>query len=145
MRTELSLSDEWETPKELFEYLCYKYRFFPILDVCATKENSKCYRCYTKEDNGLFKSWCKKNWCNPPHSEIERWVKKAYKEFLENNSEIMMIIPANSITTIYSELCIWDIADICEPIFERPKFLRDGKQLDSAKSGYFVIIWRKWN
>ena len=142
MRTELSLSDEWETPKELFEYLRYKYRFFAILDVCATKENSKCHSYYMKEDNGLNKSWHKKNWCNPPHSEIELWVKKAYKEFLENNSETMMIIPANSITTIYSELCIWDIASICEPIFERPKFLRNGKQLDSARNGYFVIIWR---
>ena len=71
MRTELSLSDEWETPKELFEYLRYKYRFFPILDVCATKENSKCHSYYMKEDNGLNKSWHKKNWCNPPHSEID--------------------------------------------------------------------------
>ncbi|KKL88810.1 hypothetical protein LCGC14_1921050, partial [marine sediment metagenome] len=28
-RTELSLSDEWETAQELYDHLCKKYKIYP--------------------------------------------------------------------------------------------------------------------
>lgn len=50
-----SNTDEWATPKKLFEELDKKYHF--TLDPCATKENHKCNKYYTKEDDGLSKMW----------------------------------------------------------------------------------------
>ncbi len=154
-RSEVSKSDEWETPKALFEWLCARYQFYPKLDVCATIKNKKSdefipqtFDEYKKDEysgavyfNGLNANWFEKNWCNPPHSETELWVKKACKEFVENGYETMMIIPANSTTTSYAECCINGIAE-SYPIFERPRFKQDGKEKDVARNGYYVILWR---
>lgn len=151
-RSEASLSDEWETPKALFEWLCAKYNFYPKLDVCATKENKKCSAYLTLDEkdreafghNGLYSSWFDKNWCNPPHSETELWVKQACDVFLNEDKQTMMIIPANSICAGYSEACIEPHAEY-HPIFERPRFKQFGEQKDSARNSYFVVIWRRKN
>ena len=45
-RTELSLSDEWETPNELYDYLTSVYEFYPYCDVCADRLNTKCPNWY---------------------------------------------------------------------------------------------------
>ena len=64
----LSLDDEWETPKEYYDYLCERYNIHPTLDVCATAENRKCATYFTAADNGLNQRWEFDTWCNPPHS-----------------------------------------------------------------------------
>lgn len=48
-------SDEWETPQDLFDD--YDAMFDFDLDVCATPENAKCEKFFTKEDDGLTKKW----------------------------------------------------------------------------------------
>ena len=146
-RTELSLSDEWETPKQMFEWLCRKYNFSPSLDVCATKENKKCVLyCGVNGlyDDGLQATrWEKKNWMNPPHSQTEKWVKKACEQFQLFNYETMAMIPANSMCTSYAEACIEPHAE-WHMIFERPRFNQDGKpSKDPSRNSYFVVIWRK--
>lgn len=50
-----SESENWETPAELYRELNERYHF--ELDPCASAENHKCERYYTKEQNGLEKSW----------------------------------------------------------------------------------------
>ena len=142
MTTELSLSDEWETPKNLFEWLCCKYDFYPEIDVCATEKNSKCgMDFFDKASNGLTQQWCERNWMNCPHSETEKWVKKACQEFLCEDKETMSIIPANSMCTSYAEACIEPHAEY-HPIFERPKFKHDDEVKDPSRNSYFVVLWR---
>jgi site-specific DNA-methyltransferase (adenine-specific) len=41
-----SRSEEWETPKELFDELNLQFHF--TLDPCSTDENAKCKKHYTK-------------------------------------------------------------------------------------------------
>lgn len=48
-------SDEWGTPQDLFNELDQEFHF--TLDPCATDENHKCETYFTKEDDGLEKSW----------------------------------------------------------------------------------------
>lgn len=48
-------SDEWETPQDLFDD--YDAMFDFDLDVCATPENAKCEKFFTKEDDGLTQKW----------------------------------------------------------------------------------------
>ena len=50
-----SKSDEWATPQELFDELDREFHF--TLDPCATEENHKCEKYFTKEEDGCKKSW----------------------------------------------------------------------------------------
>lgn len=50
-----SKTDLWETPQYLFDKLNKKFHF--TIDVCATKENAKCKKYYTKEQDGLSQEW----------------------------------------------------------------------------------------
>jgi site-specific DNA-methyltransferase (adenine-specific) len=50
-----SASDEWETPQEFFDAVDAVFHF--TLNVCATHANAKCRHYYTKEDDGLSRSW----------------------------------------------------------------------------------------
>lgn len=71
-----SKTDLWATPQDLFDKLNAQYRF--TLDVCATPENAKCERYFTKEQNGLNQSWAgERVWCNPPYGRgIGEWVNR---------------------------------------------------------------------
>jgi len=75
-----SKSEEWETPQKLYDYLNLDYSF--TLDPCATLENTKCEKYFTRENDGLDKSWeGEKVFMNPPYGrDIKKWVKKAYEE-----------------------------------------------------------------
>ena len=72
-----SKTDMWSTPQDFFDELNAEFHF--TLDPCATKENAKCEKIYTKEDDGLSKSWDKEVvFMNPPYGrELGKWVKKA--------------------------------------------------------------------
>ena len=73
-----SESGEWETPPALYAALHAEFAF--NLDPAATVASAKCSRFYTKQDNGLSKSWKgERVWCNPPYGRgiIEAWVEKA--------------------------------------------------------------------
>jgi phage N-6-adenine-methyltransferase len=93
-------SDEWETPKDLFEKLDSQFHF--LLDVAATDLNHKCNHYYTKEIDGLKQNWPGVCWCNPPYSNTASWVKKAYNE-AQKGSIIVMLIPARTDTRWFHE------------------------------------------
>lgn len=89
-------SDEWATPKELFESLNREYSF--TLDACATKDNTKLPKFYTLDDDGLTKDWGGETvWCNPPYSEIGAWVKKC------SENRCVMLVPARTDTRYWHE------------------------------------------
>lgn len=50
-----SATDEWATPQDFFDKLDAEFHF--DLDVCATPENAKCARYYTKVQDGLKQPW----------------------------------------------------------------------------------------
>ena len=50
-----SKSDEWSTPKELFDELNKEFGF--TLDPCSTDDNHLCDKYYTVQDNGLDQAW----------------------------------------------------------------------------------------
>ena len=72
--------DEYSTPKKFFQMLEKKFGKF-TLDPCASADNTKCSLFYSKEDNGLLKSWKGNNvFCNPPYSNNKEWIPKCFKE-----------------------------------------------------------------
>lgn len=100
-----SNSDEWETPQELFNELDDEFHF--TVDACATDENHKCPRYYTKEDNGLLKDWGgERVWLNPPYSKIAMWVEKAFREGMKDNTVVVMLIPARTDTRYFHKFIL---------------------------------------
>lgn len=64
------------------------------LDVAAAAHNAKCDTYYTMEDDGLAQPWSGRVWCNPPYSDLGAWVAKAWEEWA-NCETIVMLVPAN--------------------------------------------------
>lgn len=99
MNTELMFSsktDLWETPQDLFDKLNNEFQF--TLDVCATPENAKCDKFYTKEQDGLKHPWKGTVWCNPPYGRgIGQWVRRALFAFV-SGSTVVMLLPARTDT-----------------------------------------------
>ena len=50
-----SNTSEWATPQAFFDELNKEFTF--TLDPCATADNAKCGRYFTKEVDGLKQSW----------------------------------------------------------------------------------------
>lgn len=73
--------NEWATPQWLFDYFDAQYGF--TLDPCATPDNAKCERYFTKKENGLIRSWGE-GWAfvNPPYGKglLGPWVEKVFTE-----------------------------------------------------------------
>ncbi len=76
-----SASDDWATPQDMFDRLNNLYKF--TIDVCASDENHKLPRYYTKDTNGLKQDWTGEIvWMNPPYGEpMPKWLRKlAYSD-----------------------------------------------------------------
>ena len=105
MNTEVmfsSISNEWETPKDLFEKLNNEFKF--TLDPCCTFLNKTCENYFTKEDNGLTKGWGGNvAFVNPPYGrEIGKWVKKCHDES-NGGTLCVMLIPSRTDTKWFHE------------------------------------------
>lgn len=74
-----SRSEEWATPRALFEALDREFHF--TLDPCATPDNATCRRFFTKDDDGLRRSWGRHVvFCNPPYGRTMRaWARKCFE------------------------------------------------------------------
>ena len=94
-----SNSGEWETPQHLFDKLSELVGGF-TLDPCATPANAKCERFFTKEDDGLVRSWAgERVLVNPPYGrEIVTWVRKAYTESIMGGALVVCLLPARTDT-----------------------------------------------
>lgn len=75
---EKNIYENWSTPQGLFDELDKRYHF--EVDVCASKDNAKCPKFFTKEQDGLKQKWEGICWCNPPYNEqIGLWIEKGWK------------------------------------------------------------------
>ncbi len=95
---------EWSTPQWFFDLLNTGFGF--ELDVCATAENAKCTRFFTKEDDALKQEWRGVCWMNPPYGRgIGAWVKKAYESSREG-ATVVCLIPARTDTAAWHDYVI---------------------------------------
>lgn len=132
-----SKTGEWETPQELFNQLDKEFRF--TLDVCATKENAKCKKYFTKASNGLAQSWQNESvFMNPPYGrEIGKWVKKISEE------GGVALFPARTDTKWFHEYIYNKINEV-EIIFLKGR-LKFGKSKNSAPFPSMIVIWKHTN
>jgi site-specific DNA-methyltransferase (adenine-specific) len=92
-----SQSDEWPTPKAFFEQLNERFRF--TLDPCATDQNAKCKRYFTRKENGLLQDWSGHTvFMNPPYGrEIGLWMEKAFNSS-HRGATVVCLVPARTDT-----------------------------------------------
>ena len=106
----VSKTDEWATPRILFDELDSIYEF--TFDAAASSQNRLCdkWAGLDHEDDslkdGLKASWANEIvWCNPPYGrQIKDWVKKAHME--SANAKIVMLLPARTDTAWFHDYAI---------------------------------------
>jgi site-specific DNA-methyltransferase (adenine-specific) len=106
-----SQTDNWSTPQWLFDDLHKEFDF--TLDSCASTENAKCEKYYTREQDGLKQNWGgQRVFCNPPYGrEIGKWVTKCSEEAKKPNTLCVMLVPARTDTKWFHEY-IYNKAEI---------------------------------
>lgn len=132
-----SKTPEWATPQSFFDALNREFSF--TLDPCSTHENAKCEKHYTKEDDGLTKSWGGESvFCNPPYGrELPKWVKKCYEES-QKGALVVMLIPARTDTRWFHDY-IYGKAEIR---FIKGR-LRFGGSNQNAPFPSMIVIWQR--
>jgi len=132
-----SSSPEWATPQWLFDGLNEEFGPFD-LDPCATPENAKCPRFFTKEQDGLLYDWEGKVFMNPPYGRrIGLWVRKACDEgTMYLDCTVVCLLPARTDTRWFHDYCL---------PFGQIRFLRGrlkfGGSKNSAPFGSMVVVF----
>ena len=130
-----SKTDNWATPQSFFDRLNAEFNF--TLDPCADKDNAKCTKYYTIDDNGLAQDWAgERVFMNPPYGRvIGDWVRKAYEESLKGTL-VVALIPARTDTRYWHDYVMR--ASEIRLVKGRLKF-GDGR--NSAPFPSAVVIW----
>ena len=139
-----SNNSDWETPPDFFDRLRGEFRF--TLDVCATRENTKCKAFYTPELNALTKRWHRMvrpdgwAWMNPPYGrEIVKWVQKAACES-RFGLNIVCLLPARTDTKWFHNYVFGTCTEL-RLVKGRLKF---GGHDNSAPFPSMVAIYNAW-
>lgn len=132
-----SNSEEWGTPQKFFNRLNEEFNF--TLDICASKENAKCPKYYTKEEDALKKEWGGIIWMNPPYGrQIGNWVKKARDAAQQGTATVVCLLPARTDTAWWHDYVMK--ANEIRLIRGRLKF-GDGK--GSAPFPSAIVVFKK--
>ena len=130
-------SDEWSTPQAFYDLLDREFHF--TLDPCATAENAKCAKFYTKEDNGLdpFRWRYQVIFCNPPYSQIKEWTQVCWEATCHMGTTVVLLIPSRTDTKYWHR---W-IMRASEVRFVRGR-LKFGGATNSAPFPSAVAVFR---
>ena len=89
-----SARDDWETPPDLFALLDSEHHF--TLDPCSNGRNNLCATHFTRQQNGLARSWRgHRVFMNPPYGRnLRAWMEKARSECRDNGVLVVALVPA---------------------------------------------------
>lgn len=118
-----SASDDWSTPKDVYNALNVEFHF--NFDPCPLGGSG-----------GLESEWGKCSFVNPPYSNLKAWCKKAYEE-AQKGKTVVMLIPSRTDTSAFHDYCMK--ADEIRFIRGRLKF---GNAKNSAPFPSAIVIFR---
>ena len=131
--------DDWCTPKKLYDELNTKFHF--TFDPCPVNP----------QFDGLHIKWHGSVFCNPPYSEVVKWIEKGINEIMDGNvSALVYLVYAKTDTRWFhtyfynNDILDWDIEFIKGRVrFGNPE-LNDGKGMP-APFPSMLLKWRKKN
>lgn len=128
---------EWPTPQAFFDQLAREFSF--TLDAAADKENAKCARYYTAEDDGLTQPWEGVVWCNPPYGRgIDAWIRKGW-ESAQAGATVVMLLPLRTSPAYFHDY----ILGKAEIRFVRGRItFKKGEKGHNAPFDSMVVIYR---
>ncbi len=141
-----SKSDNWATPRYLFEETCKQFNVFPDLDVCASELNRKCWYYFDENTDGLKQQWDQTFWMNPPFSNAGKWIEYAFNQHRKWNVSGIALLASRTDTKAWHKFIFND--PNCEVIFleGRIKYL-DENNIESKNPSPFpsaVVCWNKF-
>ena len=131
----INKKDDWQTPIKLYKELDKEFNF--TLDPCPVNPTF----------NGLHIKWSGSVFCNPPYSEVERWIAKGINEIMEKNIDTLVFLVFAKTDTKWYHKFIWN-----NPVLNweirfikgRLKFINPNKKTNmSAPYPSMLLIWRK--
>ena len=123
------MSDEWYTPKSIFDALGLEFD----LDPCSPREGSvvPAKQVYALPFDGLTAPWFGLVWVNPPYSDPKPWVSR----WLEHANGLLLVVSAKS----YWRRELWNHSETSLINIHPPKFMKpDGKHM---QIGFSVDLW----
>lgn len=97
-------TDVWATPRDLFAALDREFGF--TLDPCADSENATCEHYFTIGDNGLLRDCGRETvFMNPPYSECEAWMRKAYGA-AQDGATVVCLVPSRTDTAWFHRFAL---------------------------------------
>lgn len=133
-RSTTNYTNEWATPQWLYDELDAEFHF--TLDPCSNDRNHKCDKYFT--EGGLEQSWKgERVFCNPPFSEIGKWVAKAFYETKADGTLVVMLIPTRTDTKYFHDY----ILNRAEVRFVRGR-LKFGDRGSHAPFPSMIVIFR---
>ena len=102
-----SASDEWSTPKDLFDRLNAEFDF--EVDLAASTDNHMCDHWWAKDDNALVQTWhdgFSRGWLNPPYSRslCAQFIAKAAAERLQGFLTVMLLAARTDTKAFHTHL-----------------------------------------
>ena len=136
--------DEWRTPPGLFGPLNSEFGFG--WDLAASKDNHLCLNYYTITNSALDHDWTYIGgpaFCNPPFSDLPRWVKKAAMSNPGRRHPIVMLMPATRNDQDWFHEHVIGVAAELRPIRGRVAYgPAPGIEASSPSFGSQLVIWR---
>jgi len=78
-----SKSDKWGTPPEIYDRLNEEFNF--NYDPCPIDWDISTHK------DGLSIPWGERTFCNPPYSNVAKWIEKAHDEWLQGKTVVLLI------------------------------------------------------
>lgn len=135
-----TMGGEWATPQDFFDKLNAEFHF--TLDPCATAENAKCARYFTREQDGLKQPWDGETiFCNPPYGrQIGEWLAKGI-DASSRGATVVFLIHARTDTRWFHKY-VYGIADEIRFLKGRLKFENVDGRRQSAPFPSMIVIYR---
>lgn len=120
-----SATDNWSTPREVYQVLDAEFRFND--DPCPLNDKPL--------EDGLARPWGSRTFVNPPFSTIAKWCKKAFDEW-KSGKTVVMLMPSRTDTRYWHDYIME--ADEIRFIKGRLKF---GKAKSPATFGSAIVVF----
>lgn len=133
------------------DFIPLHVRFGFTIDAAAAPHNARLGRYWTYRDNALLQCWDgERIWCNPPYSNIEPWVCKAWDCGAEL---VVMLVPANRTEQGWWQRHVEPFRGTDDFHVEflpgRMRFLKPGQRRigpnERPPFGCCLLIWQPWH